>query len=90
MTEHETAKIARSTPYAVLVEPGKPYLWCACGRSQSQPFCDGSHKGSGFTPVKFTADKEEWVWFCGCKQTGHPPRCDGSHKLIGQGQEKDR
>lgn len=63
----------RKSPYAVQVEGGKNYMWCACGRSQDQPFCDGSHKGTGITPVKYSAEKTEWVWFCGCKQTGHTP-----------------
>ncbi|MBZ2169403.1 MULTISPECIES: CDGSH iron-sulfur domain-containing protein [Marinobacter] len=78
----EKPHIARKTPCSVLVEPGKNYMWCACGRSEKQPFCDGSHKGTGFTPVKYTAEKEEWVWFCGCKQTGNPPLCDGTHKTL--------
>ncbi len=75
-------EIPRTTPCSVLVEAGKNYFWCACGRSQSQPFCDGSHKGTGFTPIKYVAEKKEWVWFCGCKQTGTAPLCDGSHKAL--------
>ncbi|MDX1597585.1 MAG: CDGSH iron-sulfur domain-containing protein [Marinobacter sp.] len=75
-------EIPRTTPCSVLVEAGKSYFWCACGRSQSQPFCDGSHKGTGFTPIKYVAEKKEWVWFCGCKQTGSAPLCDGSHKAL--------
>ncbi len=75
-------QVASTTPYSVLVEAGKTYLWCACGRSQNQPFCDGSHKGTGFTPVKYSAEKKEWVWFCGCKQTRSPPLCDGTHKTL--------
>ena len=78
----DKALVASKTPYSVLVEAGKNYLWCACGRSQNQPFCDGSHKGTEFTPVKFTAEKKEWVWFCGCKQTGSAPFCDGPHKTL--------
>lgn len=78
----EKPVVARTTPYSVLVEAGKNYLWCACGRSENQPFCDGSHKGTGFTPVKFAAEKKEWVWFCGCKQTGSAPLCDGTHKTL--------
>ncbi|MBW0147921.1 CDGSH iron-sulfur domain-containing protein [Marinobacter arenosus] len=78
----EKAHVASTTPYSVLVEAGKNYLWCACGRSQDQPFCDGSHKGTGFKPVKYTAEKKEWLWFCGCKQTGTPPLCDGTHKTL--------
>jgi CDGSH-type Zn-finger protein len=73
--------IAQRLPYAVDVKPGD-YWWCACGQSKKQPFCDGSHKGTSFTPVKFTATKGEKVWFCGCKRTGKPPLCDGSHKNL--------
>jgi CDGSH-type Zn-finger protein len=73
--------IAQRAPYPVDVKPGD-YWWCACGRSKNQPFCDGSHKGTGFTPVKYTATKEEKVWFCGCKHTAKPPLCDGSHKNL--------
>ena len=80
----EKPKIPRTTPCSVLVEGGKNYFWCACGRSNSQPFCDGSHKGTGFTPVKYTAEKQEWVWFRGCKHTGNPPLCDGTHKTLDQ------
>ena len=81
----EKPEIPRTTPCSVLVEGGKNYFWCACGRSNSQPFCDGSHKGTGFTPVKYTAEKKEGVWFCGCKHTGNPPLCDGTHKTLDQG-----
>ena len=78
----EQPTIAKKTPYTVQVESGKNYFWCACGRSATQPFCDGSHKGTEFSPVKYTAEKNEWLWFCGCKQTGTPPLCDGSHKNL--------
>ena len=67
------------TPFPVEVEAGKTYYWCACGRSKSQPFCDGSHQGTGISPVKYVAAKDEKVYFCGCKQTKTPPLCDGSH-----------
>jgi CDGSH-type Zn-finger protein len=75
-------KIAQKSPYPVEVEAGKSYFWCACGLSASQPFCDGSHKGSGFTPVKFEATESKTVYFCGCKHTAHPPFCDGSHAKL--------
>ena len=83
MTETTEPKIARTTPCSVLLEAGKDYLWCACGRSTNQPFCDGSHKGTGMQPVRYSAEKEEWVWFCGCKHTRTPPLCDGTHKTLG-------
>ena len=72
--------VARKSPFGVEVEAGKEYWWCACGRSASQPFCDGSHKGTGLAPAQYAAATSETVWFCGCKQTGDVPVCDGSHK----------
>ena len=77
-----TPDIPQKAPYGVDVEAGKKYWWCACGRSKSQPFCDGSHKGSEFTPVEYKAEKSEKVWFCGCKHTASKPLCDGSHKKL--------
>jgi CDGSH-type Zn-finger protein len=71
---------AADTPYVVEVEEGKSYFWCSCGNSEKQPFCDGSHKGSDFTPVKFTTKESKKVFFCGCKATKAQPLCDGSHK----------
>jgi len=73
------AKRASDTPYGVDVEGGQAYFWCACGRSTSQPFCDGSHRDTGFTPVRYEAIESGKVFFCGCKGTGSPPLCDGSH-----------
>ncbi len=70
------------TPYATDVESGKSYFWCSCGKSNSQPFCDGSHNGSDFTPVKFIATETKKVFFCGCKSTKSQPMCDGSHQEI--------
>ena len=74
--------VAQKTPYGVEVEAGRDYWWCRCGRSGSQPFCDGSHKGTEFAPVQYTADASETAWFCGCKHTGDQPMCDGSHKNV--------
>ena len=71
---------AADAPYAQEVEAGKIYYWCACGLSKKQPFCDGSHKETGFTPVKYEASESKKVFFCGCKATGSQPMCDGSHK----------
>jgi CDGSH iron-sulfur domain-containing protein 3 len=78
----ETPIIAQKAPYATEVEAGKNYFWCACGRSQNQPFCDGSHKGTGLVPVKYTAEADRKVFFCGCKQSAKSPLCDGSHKAL--------
>jgi len=73
--------IAQKSPYAVELAPGD-YWWCACGRSRRQPFCDGSHKGSEFSPSKFTIAEAQKMWLCGCKRSANKPFCDGSHKKL--------
>lgn len=73
---------AQKAPYNVTVEEGQRYFWCACGRSANQPYCDGSHKGTGLAPLAFTADKTGPLWLCGCKSTGKQPFCDGTHNRI--------
>ncbi|MEJ2309001.1 MAG: CDGSH iron-sulfur domain-containing protein [Gammaproteobacteria bacterium] len=78
----EEVVIAQKAPYATDVEQGKTYYWCACGRSKNQPFCDGSHQGTGIEPVAFTAEKSEKAWLCGCKKSGTPPFCDGTHNKL--------
>ncbi|MDA9909528.1 CDGSH iron-sulfur domain-containing protein [Gammaproteobacteria bacterium] len=70
---------AGDKPIAVEVEAGQNYFWCACGLSQKQPFCDGSHKQTDFTPLKYTAEESRKVFFCCCKVTASQPLCDGSH-----------
>jgi CDGSH-type Zn-finger protein len=74
--------IAQKAPYAVDVEAGKTYYWCSCGKSKSQPFCDGSHTGSEFTPMAVTAEKTETKYFCGCKMSANKPFCDGAHSKL--------
>ncbi|MFT5430895.1 MAG: CDGSH-type Zn-finger protein [Myxococcota bacterium] len=76
-------KIAQKGPYAVELEEGKKYAWCSCGMSSKQPFCDGSHKGTGFSPRVFTAEETTTGYLCGCKHTGGSPFCDGSHSSLG-------
>jgi CDGSH-type Zn-finger protein len=70
-------------PFPFGVKAGKTYWWCGRGHSGRQPFCDGSHKGSEFTPLQYTASESQKLWFCGCKQTRSPPLCDGTHKTLG-------
>ncbi|MDX1593757.1 MAG: CDGSH iron-sulfur domain-containing protein [Gammaproteobacteria bacterium] len=78
----EEAKIAQKSPFAVEVQAGKTYYWCACGRSANQPFCDGSHKETSFAPASFSAEKTGTVYLCGCRRTGDGPFCDGSHQAL--------
>ncbi len=75
-------QVPQKAPYAVEVEAGKSYFWCSCGQSRKQPFCDGSHKGSGFSPVKWEAPESKTVYFCGCKHSAHAPLCDGAHQKL--------
>ncbi|TDK41241.1 CDGSH iron-sulfur domain-containing protein [Antarcticimicrobium luteum] len=78
----DVPKIAQKAPYPVEVEAGKTYFWCACGLSAKQPFCDGSHKDTGLSPVKFTAEEDRKAFFCGCKATSGQPFCDGTHSKL--------
>lgn len=73
--------IADKVPKALILEPGT-YYWCACGKSKNQPFCDGSHQGTVFTPVPFNVDQKKEVWLCQCKHSGNKPFCDGSHRKL--------
>jgi len=75
-------EIGGRAPIPVEVEAGKSYWWCACGRSKTQPFCDGSHMGTGFTPVEYVAEKTGKMSFCTCKRSTKKPLCDGSHKTL--------
>ena len=71
----------QKAPYSVELEPGT-YFWCACGKSQNQPFCDGSHKGSEFSPVKLEVEEPKKAWLCGCKRSSDKPFCDGTHNKL--------
>lgn len=81
MTKAET--VAAKTPAMVELVEGKTYFWCSCGQSKNQPFCDGSHKGTEFNPVKFTAEASKRVALCQCKTSANAPFCDGAHMKLG-------
>ncbi|MTJ80146.1 MAG: CDGSH iron-sulfur domain-containing protein [Telmatospirillum sp.] len=66
-------------PIVIELAAGQTYHWCRCGKSSNQPFCDGSHAGTGIEPMPFTPTATAKVRFCGCKKTNKPPFCDGSH-----------
>lgn len=74
--------VSQKSPYAVEVQEGTHYFWCACGRSATQPFCDGAHKDTGITPQRYTATKTGMVYFCGCKKSEQGPLCDGAHNRL--------
>jgi len=77
----ENPEIAATSPAVLKLEPGT-YWWCSCGRSQGQPWCDGSHKGSSFTPVKVEVNEPKTLALCLCKHSSTPTLCDGSHASL--------
>ena len=68
-------------PFHITEQPGIKY-YCACGRSAGLPYCDGAHKGTGFTPMAFTAGEAKEAYLCQCKVSKNPPYCDGAHKAL--------
>ena len=74
--------LAQKGPFAAEVEAGRRYWWCACGRSKTQPFCDGSHTVTEFVPVMYEATETKTEYFCGCKRSAGKPLCDGTHSTL--------
>lgn len=74
--------IARKAPYPVELRADTTYHWCSCGRSKSQPFCDGSHAGTSFQPLAFKPEQDGKAYLCGCKHTANAPYCDGTHQKL--------
>jgi CDGSH-type Zn-finger protein len=78
----DKGQVAGKEPLGIELEAGKSYYWCACGKSNNQPWCDGSHKGTSFTPKVISVPETKTAWLCNCKQTNMPGFCDGSHKKL--------
>lgn len=74
--------VADNKPVKVSLNQGEESFFCTCGRSSKQPFCDGSHAGTGLTPKAFKAETTGDAWLCACKHTGNAPYCDGTHKQF--------
>jgi CDGSH-type Zn-finger protein len=77
----EEPKIAAKNPHVAKITKGE-YYWCVCGKSSNQPFCDGTHKGSSFSPVKFEIKEDATAYLCMCKRSSNKPFCDGSHHTV--------
>lgn len=74
-------QIALKEPAVLTLEPGT-YFWCACGLSKTQPFCDGTHKGTGLAPMKLLITEQKEVALCQCKHSPGKPFCDGTHETL--------
>lgn len=78
----EKPTIAGKSPMPVELEAGKIYAWCSCGQSSNQPWCDGTHQPTNFTPVVFKAEETKTAYMCNCKHSGTPQFCDGTHAKL--------
>lgn len=77
----DNPNIAAKQPMVTELEPGT-YWYCSCGNSANQPFCDGAHQDTGFSPIKFEIAETQRVALCQCKHTDNAPYCDGSHAKL--------
>lgn len=89
MINSHGAVIADTKPSKVTIKKGEEYHWCRCGHSKSQPFCDGSHQGTGLEPLSFIADEDGDAYLCQCKATLNKPFCDGTHAKLGDAKSGD-
>lgn len=89
VADNDQPIIAEKKPSKTELKVGEKYFWCACGRSKSQPFCDGSHRGTSIKPLAVSVDQDTEAYLCQCKATGKPPYCDGSHTRLGSAQPGD-
>jgi len=80
-------KVADTKPEVLELAPGR-YFYCTCGESAKQPFCDGSHAGTGFTPLEFTVEACSRAAYCACKRSREEPFCDGAHRLYRKGRSE--
>jgi len=76
------AVVAKKGNFPTEVEAGKTYAWCSCGQSKNQPFCDGSHSGTDFSPIVWVAEETKTVRLCGCKHSKKGQFCDGAHSSL--------
>ncbi|MEL1133673.1 CDGSH iron-sulfur domain-containing protein [Desulfitobacterium sp. THU1] len=78
----DTPVIAQKTPIPVELKKGEEYYYCTCGKSATQPFCNGAHQGTSFEPMAFKAEEDGTAYLCACKHTKNPPYCDGTHESL--------
>ena len=75
-------EMAGKSPAMITLKNNENYAWCSCGRSDNQPWCNGSHRETHFNPLIFSSEKSKKTVICMCKHTKNPPYCDGSHMNL--------